>query len=57
MSGCDRDRIGTSTRDEASDPHRCLGLKSVMTDYAIISFLAHITDDDVTMAQTRLEQE
>ncbi len=57
MSGFDRDSIGTSTRDEASGPHRRLELKSVMTDYVIISFLAHITDDDVTMAQTCLEHE
>ncbi len=57
MSGFDRDSIGTNTRDEASGPHRRLGLESVMTDYFIISFLAHITDDDVTMAQTRLEHE
>jgi hypothetical protein len=28
-----------------------------MADYVIISFLAHITDDDATMAQTRPEDE
>ncbi len=57
MSGFNRDSIRTSTRDEASGPHRRLGLKSVTTDYVIFSFLAHITDDAVSVAQTRLEHE
>jgi hypothetical protein len=57
VSGFDRDSIGTSTRDDASGPHRRLGFKSVTTKYVIISFLAHITDDAATMAQTRLEHE
>jgi hypothetical protein len=57
VSGFNRDSIRTSTRDEASGPNRRLGLKSVTTDYGIISFLAHITDDSVSMAQMRLEHE
>jgi hypothetical protein len=40
VSGFDRDSIGTSARDEASGPHRRLGLTSEMADNVIISFLA-----------------